>query len=201
VRQQTAGAFRADMGLTTSVMPTASHTAAQAACANLPDGGTPEVSDTILDAVVFYARLLAVPAARTPSAPEVVQGRKLFNRLQCVACHRPELITGDRPELPELSRQTIRPYTDLLLHDMGPELADDRPVFKASGREWRTPPLWGLGLVPTVNGHSTLLHDGRARDVVEAILWHGGEAEAAREGFRRLSKDERAALVTFLKSL
>ena len=201
VRQQTAGAFRGDMGLTTSLMPEANYTVAQADCARLPDGWTPEVGDPIFDAVVFYSRMLAVPAARNTSAPEVIRGRSLFNRLQCAACHRTELVTGDRPELPELSRQTIRPYTDLLVHDLGPELADDRPVFQATGREWRTPPLWGLGLVPTVNGHATLLHDGRARDVVEAILWHGGEAEAAREGFRSSPKDERAALIAFLRSL
>ena len=201
VRQQTAGAFRGDMGLTSSLMPESNHTAGQMSCEPLPTGGTPEVSDQILDAVVFYSRMLAVPAARNASAPEVIRGRNLFNRLQCAACHRPELVTGERPELPELSRQTIRPYTDLLLHDLGPELADDRPVFEASGREWRTAPLWGLGLVPTVNGHSTLLHDGRARDFAEAILWHGGEAETAREGFRSSSKDERAALIAFLRSL
>lgn len=201
VRQQTAGAFRGDMGLTTSLMPAANHGAAQAECASLPDGGTPEVGDAIFDAVVFYSRMLAVPAARTPSAPEALRGRTVFNRLACAACHRPEFVTGEVPELPELSGQTIRPYTDLLLHDMGPELADERPVFQAGGREWRTPPLWGLGLVTTVNGHSTLLHDGRARDVVEAILWHGGEAGAAREGFRTLPKEERAALIAFLQSL
>jgi CxxC motif-containing protein (DUF1111 family) len=109
--------------------------------------------------------------------------------------------TGESATLPELSHQVIRPYTDLLLHDMGEELSDHRPVFDASGRDWRTPPLWGTGLVSKVNGHTTLLHDGRARDFSEAILWHGGEAAKSREKFRTLSKANRDALVAFLRSL
>ena len=95
----------------------------------------------------------------------------------------------------------IHPYTDLLLHDMGEELADGRPDFKAGGREWRTPPLWGIGLLPKVSGHSDLLHDGRARNVTEAILWHGGQAEKSREAFRNLPKADREALVKFVESL
>ena len=108
--------------------------------------------------------------------------------------------TGDS-DLPELSHQTIRPYTDLLLHDLGEGLADHRPVFDAGGRDWRTPPLWGMGLVFKVNRHTCFLHDGRARNSAEAILWHGGEAEAAREHFRTLPKADRAALLDFLESL
>jgi CxxC motif-containing protein (DUF1111 family) len=111
------------------------------------------------------------------------------------------LKTGEWPEFPELSHQTIRPYTDLLLHDLGEGLDDGRPVFGASGREWRTPPLWGIGLVPKVNGHSFLLHDGRARDLTEAILWHGGEARDSQEKFRALPKADRQALLRFLESL
>jgi CxxC motif-containing protein (DUF1111 family) len=103
--------------------------------------------------------------------------------------------------VPEVTRQEIHPYTDLLLHDMGPGLADGRPDFQASGSEWRTPPLWGIGLVEIVNQHSNFLHDGRARTLLEAVLWHGGEAKAARDRVSRLSASDRAALIAFLKSL
>ena len=111
------------------------------------------------------------------------------------------LKTGPDAELPELANQTITRYTDLLLHDMGEGLADNRPVFMATGREWRTPPLWGLGLIAKVNGHTFLLHDGRARNVAEAILWHGGEASASRQRFQAMSAEDRAALLAFLNSL
>jgi CxxC motif-containing protein (DUF1111 family) len=110
-------------------------------------------------------------------------------------------VTGESPELPEFAHQRVRPYTDLLLHDMGEGLADGRPVYRASGRDWRTPPLWGLGLIQKVNGHTFLLHDGRARNAAEAVLWHGGEALGAREAFRMMSAADRAALVAFLNSL
>jgi CxxC motif-containing protein (DUF1111 family) len=125
----------------------------------------------------------------------------MFNARSCAACHRPTLSTGEDANEPWLSRQTIHPYTDLLLHDMGPDLADGRADFEASGSEWPTPPLWGLGLQQAVNGHTRLLHDGRARDVSEAILWHGGEAERARRAYRDLSKVDRKALLAFLDSL
>src|SRR5262249_51338066 len=130
-----------------------------------------------------------------------MRGRQLFSAARCDACHVAELRTGESPELPEFGNQTIRAYTDLLLHDMGEGLADNRPVFAASGREWRTPPLWGLGLIGKVNGHTSLLHDGRARNAAEAILWHGGEAAAAQQRFREMSKADRAALLAFLESL
>ena len=109
--------------------------------------------------------------------------------------------TGDHPTIPALSGQTIRPYTDLVLHDMGDGLADGRPDFQATGSEWRTPPLWGIGLIETVNGHTTFLHDGRARNLTEAILWHGGEAEQSRDNFANLTPSEREALLRFLNSL
>ena len=201
VLQQTAAAFQGDMGLTTPLLPQENHTATQDACAHLANGGSPEVSDKIFNSVIYYCRTLAVPASRNGSDAAVRHGKQLFARLQCAACHVPELTTGTWPEFPELSRQTIQPYSDLLLHDLGEELSDERPVFEASGREWRTPPLWGIGLVPKVNGHSFLLHDGRARDLTEAILWHGGEAQVAREKFRALPKTDRQALVRFLESL
>jgi CxxC motif-containing protein (DUF1111 family) len=131
----------------------------------------------------------------------VLQGKALFDQIGCAACHNPLFETGIHPTIPALSHQTIRPYTDLLLHDMGEGLADGRPDFQATGSEWRTPPLWGIGLIETVNGHTTLLHDGRARNLLEAILWHGGEAEAARDAFANLSPTEREALLAFLNSL
>ena len=201
VRQQVAGAFNGDMGLTTSLFPQENHTRAQTAATHQPSGGSPEVSDQILESVTFYSRVLAVPARRNVDDPLVRRGAELFRASQCAACHREELTTGDVSGLPQLSRQTIRPYTDLLLHDMGDGLADHRPVFAADGREWRTPPLWGIGLVPKVNGHSFLLHDGRARNLTEVILWHGGEAEKAREAFRQMPRADREAVVKFLESL
>jgi len=200
VRQQIAAAFNGDMGLTTPVFASENHTAAQL-LDKLANGGSPEVGEDIFNAVVLYTRTLAVPARRDWTNEVMRRGGTLFRQLDCAACHTPEWTTGDWPEFPELSGQTIRPYTDLLLHDLGDGLADGRPVFGASGREWRTPPLWGIGLVETVNGHSFFLHDGRARSLAEAILWHGGEAEAAKERFRRLSRPDREALVKFLQSL
>ena len=124
----------------------------------------------------------------------------MFTELGCSSCHRPQLTTGDA-DVAGLSNQVIRPYTDLLLHDMGPGLADGRPDGEATGTEWRTTPLWGIGLTETVSRHSRFLHDGRARNLTEAILWHGGEASAATEGFKALSAAERAALLAFLESL
>jgi CxxC motif-containing protein (DUF1111 family) len=134
-------------------------------------------------------------------APAVQQGEALFAQAACSACHVPELRTGAKPAIRAAADLTIHPYTDLLLHDMGEDLADGRPDFAASGRQWRTAPLWGIGLLREVNGHTDLLHDGRARNVTEAILWHGGQAEQAREAFRRMSKAEREALVRFVESL
>lgn len=135
----------------------------------------------------------------------VRQGQALFARAQCAVCHTPSYVTGDGP-FPALTAkaiggQRIWPYTDLLLHDMGPALADGRPDFQASGQQWRTPPLWGVGLLRDVNGHQRLLHDGRARGVLEAILWHGGEAEPAQQNVLKMSAEERAALVQFVESL
>lgn len=201
VRQQCAAAFDGDMGLTTPVFPDENYTAAESTCTNAPNNGHPEVSEQIFRQVVLYARLLAVPARRDVTNAMVLRGQKLFAQLNCAVCHAPELQTGDVPGFPELSQQTIHPYTDLLLHDMGEGLSDHRQVFAASGREWRTPPLWGIGLVGAVNGHNFFLHDGRARGMTEAILWHGGEAEHSKEQFRQLPPADRDALISFLKSL
>jgi len=158
------------------------------------------VSDERLDQVTFYARTLAVPARRDVGADDTDRGEDLFDEVGCASCHVARLETGPS-DVEALDRQTIRPYTDLLLHDMGPGLADDRPDFDASGSEWRTAPLWGIGLVKTVNKHTRFLHDGRARNVSEAILWHGGEAEKAKENFRKMPSIDRKALLAYLDSL
>ncbi len=200
LEQQNAGAFLGDIGLTTALFPEQNCTPAQAACRAAPSGGEPEIDATKLDAVTFYTRYLAVPARREVADPQVQQGEALFHAIGCASCHAPTVHTSADAEAP-LAAQRIHPYTDLLLHDLGAGLADDRPDFLADGREWRTPPLWGIGLIETVNRHALLLHDGRARGMAEAILWHGGEAEVAREAFRTLPRQERAALVRFLESL
>jgi CxxC motif-containing protein (DUF1111 family) len=198
--QQTAGAFNGDIGITSRLFPADDCTTTQAACVEAVSGGEPELIDGFLEDVTFYSRTLAVPGRRDWADPEVLAGKALFTELGCAGCHTPELRTGPS-DVAALAGQTIRPYTDLLVHDMGEDLADGRPDFQASGSEWRTPPLWGIGLLATVNEHTMLLHDGRARDLAEAILWHGGEAEPARELFRHLSAPERAQLIAFLESL
>ena len=173
----------------------------QTACAAAPTGGEPEISDEIFAHMVRYQRMLAVPVRRNLDAPEVKRGAKLFLEAGCESCHRATFKTGNIKDQPWLSGQTIHPFTDMLLHDMGEALADGRADFAASGSEWRTPPLWGLGLLKTVNGHTQLLHDGRARDVSEAILWHGGEGESAKQIFRNMPKQDREALLKFIDSL
>ena len=200
LRQQVAAAFNGDIGITSSLYPDESCTSVQEACRKAPDGGHPEINDELLGYVTFYSSTLAVPARRKVDASEPGQGESLFHQAGCAACHRPSYVTGDH-QIPELAGQRIYPYTDLLLHDMGEGLADHRRDFEASGREWRTPPLWGIGLVETVNGHSRLLHDGRASNLTEAILWHGGEAEVAKQAFKAFSKAERTALIRFVESI
>ncbi len=201
IAHQTAAAFSAEIGMSTSLRPGQNCTQAQRDCLDAPHGGEPEISDEIFAHIVQYQRMLAVPARRNLDDPKVKRGAQLFVAAGCAACHRPTLVTAATSELGAAANQTIHPFTDLLLHDMGPELADSRPDFDATPSEWRTPPLWGLGLQETVNGHTRLLHDGRARNVTEAILWHGGEAERAREAFRSMSRQEREALLAFLSSL
>ncbi len=202
IRQQTAAAFLGDIGITSNIHPNDDFTPAQHALFAQPGSGdTPELDDNLLARVVTYQLTLAPPARRNWTDPEVLRGKLLFEEAQCAVCHVPEMKTGDYEAVPELANQTIRPYTDLLLHDMGEELADHRPDFEADGREWRTPPLWGIGLIETVNGHTFFLHDGRARNLEEAILWHGGEAEVSRDHFKNLNSSDRAALLAFLNSL
>jgi CxxC motif-containing protein (DUF1111 family) len=201
VRQQSEGAFNGDMGITTVAFAEQNCTAAQTDCHAAPAGGQPEISAEIMEKVAFYASTLAVPARRNVQDESVLKGEKLFRTAGCVACHVSEYKTGELAGFPELSNQLIRPYTDLLLHDMGEGLADGRPDFLATGAEWRTPPLWGIGLVETVNGHTRFLHDGRARNLMEAVLWHGGEAEASKQQVLAMDKAERDALIAFLNSL
>jgi CxxC motif-containing protein (DUF1111 family) len=200
VRDQNANAFVGDIGITSAERPGQPCTSAQTECLAAPSGGDPELDEQKLDRVTFYARTLAVPARRDVTKPKVERGERLMADIGCTACHVAELTTGPDP-VPDLDEQVIRPYTDLLLHDMGPGLADDRPDFDASGTEWRTAPLWGIGLTHNVNRHTRFLHDGRARNLAEAILWHGGEAEPAKERFRTLSAADRVALLAFLESL
>ena len=205
ILHQTATAFSNDMGLSTRLFP-ADHgdcTAQQPDCRDAFHGGDyggPEVADDLLDLTVFYASNLAVPARRDVEDAEVLQGKELFYTAQCTACHVPKFATS--PEAPKEQRnQLIWPYSDFLPHDLGPGLADQTPTGDIAGSEWRTQPLWGLGLTQVVNGHTYLLHDGRARSIEEAILWHGGEAEAARDAFAAFAAQERALLIRFLESL
>ncbi|HEX6272962.1 MAG TPA: di-heme oxidoredictase family protein [Polyangiaceae bacterium] len=200
VRQQSAGAFNGDIGITTSVFPEHDCTDAETDCVAATSGGEPEATDAVLDAVATYSRLLAPPARARYAEPSVLEGKELFSELGCAACHTPSHVTGPS-DLEELAGQKIWPYTDLLLHDMGQALSDDRPSYGAQGSEWRTPPLWGIGRIPQVNGHDRLLHDGRARGVAEAILHHGGEGASARDAFMALSSDERRKVVEFVESL
>ncbi|MEO8007973.1 MAG: di-heme oxidoredictase family protein, partial [Betaproteobacteria bacterium] len=201
LRQQAASAFVNDMGVTTSVFKRENCPKIQIACRKRPTGMVPEQPDRAFNELLFFTRALGVPARRRIDDPVIVHGEQLFAQAQCAVCHVPEIKTGDYSALPLLGNQVIHPYTDLLLHDMGDGLADGRPDFRAGPRDWRTPPLWGIGLSEKVNGNSSLLHDGRARNPTEAILWHGGEAEVSREAFRRMLKTEREALLTFLSSL
>ncbi len=200
LRNQNAAAALGDIGLTTSILPHENCEQQQIQCFSAITGGSPELNDEFLEKLTLYTATLAVPAQRNSQNADVALGAATFRELGCASCHMPTMQTGEH-KLSEISHQKFHPYTDLLLHDMGEGLADHRPDYAASGTEWRTPPLWGLGLVPRVNGHDTLLHDGRARGFAEAILWHGGEAEAAKEKFKYATKAQRDALVAFLKSL
>ena len=205
LNQQNVHAFSGDMGLTTSLRPFDDCTDAQTACKQAPNGngpdGEPEVSDNILRLVLFYTRNLAVPARRGVNDEQVLAGKNLFFQAGCQSCHTPKYTTAANAAEPELANQVIRPYSDLLLHDMGEGLADHRTEFQASGRDWRTPPLWGIGLTQAVSDHTQFLHDGRARNLLEAVLWHGGEASAAQQQVLSFNAEQRAALLAFLNSL
>jgi CxxC motif-containing protein (DUF1111 family) len=208
VSDQSANALATDMGLSNPLDARASGdcTAAQPTCLSAPNGNTLrdddlEVGPKLFDHLVFYAQNLAVPPRRDGNDPIVQRGKAVFHAIGCQGCHAPTFTTGKVEGQPQLSQQKIWPYTDLLLHDMGEGLADHRPEGVADGREWRTSPLWGIGLTQMVSGHTQLLHDGRGRNIEEAILWHGGEAQRARDGYGALSKADREALIKFVGSL
>jgi CxxC motif-containing protein (DUF1111 family) len=209
LRSQSAQAFFADMGLSTDLHrdPWGDCTAAQPTCLTAPHGQEPQVRDGLevdrasLDLVTSYARNLGVPARRAVDDPTTLRGKEVFYSLNCTGCHTPRHVTARLPDQPEQSFQLIWPYTDLLLHDMGDALADGLPEHLATGTEWRTPPLWGLGLSQQVSPNAGFLHDGRARTILEAILWHGGEAETQRNAVIDLAPQDRAALLSFLESL
>jgi len=200
VKQQVAAAFSGDMGITSYLFPNESCPPG-VNCGAIPNGGSPEIPDINFNRVVVYSQTLSVPARRNYKDQNVLRGKQIFGALNCVACHIPKMQTGNDHAIAGMRNQTIRPYTDLLLHDMGSALADNAPDYLASGSEWRTPALWGMGLVNTVNGHTKFLHDGRANNATEAILWHGGEAEQAKQKFRKLSAKDRDDLLAFLNSL
>ena len=195
---QCAGAYVDDMGVTNYVFPNE----VGASQSNGQDGlaDDPEIADDILNQVVLYCKTLAVPAPRNVTNETVRKGALIFEQIECAKCHTPKQQTGSN-SISAIANQTIFPYTDLLLHDMGADLADNRPDFLATGTEWKTRPLWGIGLTQVVNGHTDFLHDGRARNITEAILWHGGEAQVSKEKFKQLSTQKRTELLAFLNSL
>ena len=195
---QCAAAYVDDMGVTNYVFPNEVGMSQSNGQDGLNDD--PEISDEILNQVVFYCKTLAVPAPRNITNESVKRGAKIFEEISCVKCHTPKQITGFN-SIAAISNQTIFPYSDLLLHDMGSDLADNRPDFLATGTEWKTRPLWGIGLTQVVNGHTHFLHDGRARNVTEAILWHGGEGQQSKENFKQLSTAKRNDLLAFINSL
>ncbi len=208
IREQSAAAFAGDIGISTPLFPEGfgDCTALQIDCRSAPDGGDDvqggfEVDQTGLDLIAFYARNLAVPARRSISDPEVLRGKEMFYEIGCTSCHTPKYVTHRLEDQPEQSFQLIWPYSDFLLHDMGEGLADNRPEARATGTEWRTAPLWGIGLTSQVSGATNYLHDGRARTLLEAILWHGGEAENQQRAVIELPSEDRDALIAYLESL
>lgn len=200
VRQQVAAAFSGDIGITSSLFPD-ENCPPGVDCDAIPNGGAPEITDLNLNRVALYSSTLAVPARRNYTEQNVLEGKKIFETINCTSCHIAKVQTGNTHAITALRNQIIRPYTDLLLHDMGEGLADNAPDFEASGTEWRTQPLWGIGLINTVNKHTNLMHDGRARNVTEAILWHGGEAQQSKSSFKKLSATDRNKLLEFINSL
>lgn len=201
LRQQNAGAFNGDMGLTSSLFPALDCTSSQQDCLDAPHGGTPEITEHMLTVVTKYISGLGIPARRDVDNELVKKGKALFITANCSGCHIPSITTSTLEGFPEFTGMEIQPFTDLLLHDLGEGLSDQRPDFLATGSEWRTTPLWGIGLIETVNGHTNYLHDGRARNIEEAILWHGGEAQKATDYFKALPIEDRNAIISFLKSI
>ena len=201
IKQQIAAAFLGDIGITSSIYPEQNCTPVQKECLAALKGDKPELRPDLWEPITFWSQTLDVPAQRNRDKPEFKNGEKLFESAGCSGCHVPEMRTGKYPAVPQIANKLIRPYTDLLLHDMGPDLADGRPDFKASGTDWRTPPLWGVGLSMQVNASNSFLHDGRARNLLEAIVWHGGEAKTARDKFISFAQQQRDDLIFFLSSI
>ena len=207
ILEQSASAFVGDIGISNPIFQAGSGecTDLQADCLAAIHGDHDErvfeIDQTGLDLVTFYSRNLGVPARRRVDDPQVLKGKQVFYETGCISCHTPSYVTQRLTDRPEQSFQLIWPYTDMLLHDMGPDLADNRPEARATGSEWRTPPLWGIGLTQQVSGHSYFLHDGRARSLLEAVLWHGGEAAPHRDKVIALPTEERDALIAYLESL
>ncbi|MEM9318943.1 MAG: di-heme oxidoredictase family protein [Pseudomonadota bacterium] len=208
VLEQSASAFAGDIGISSPLLPNAWGECmnSQIICRDAIHGGDPEqdgyeIDQIGLDLVTFYSQNLGVPARRDVDDPEVLRGREVFYQTNCIGCHQPSFVTHRLEGDPAQSFQLIWPYSDMLLHDMGEGLADDRPEARANGYEWRTPPLWGIGLTEQVSGHTYFLHDGRARNLLEAILWHGGEAQSQRDAVVSMPPEDRAALIRFLESL
>jgi CxxC motif-containing protein (DUF1111 family) len=189
VEQQSAAALIHDIGISNEVF--------------LDKTGIPEISSEALNLLVVYQKLGGVPQARNQDNSDVLAGKEIFKNISCSSCHHMSFQTESSTD-PELDSQQIHPFTDLLLHNMGPRLADKRAEFSAKGSEWKTTPLWGLGFSPDLkdpNQRLVYLHDGRARSIEEAILWHGGEAKNSRNSFKNLNKVEREQLIAFLKSI
>lgn len=200
IKTQVAKAFNEDIGVTSNLFPY-KNAHGQSQMKNFPSNYPVDVHDTIIEAITFYMRSLSVPARRNLSQIDVIQGKQIFQNVGCNKCHVQYQTTKVDVTFPQISNLVIQPFTDLLLHNMGPGLADDISEYKASGAEWRTPPLWGISLSKKVNGNQFFLHDGRARNFLEAILWHSGEAEFAKQNVTNLSKSERDKLIKFLESI
>lgn len=198
ILEQCAGAYVHDMGITNPLFTQETGYDQSNGADGYADD--PEISQAILDQVTFYCQTLAVPAPRNIENEIVQGGAFIFEQIGCAECHTPMQKSGASP-IAALANQTFYPYTDMLLHDMGPDLADMRPDYLATGTEWRTRPLWGIGLQQIVNGHTHFMHDGRAKNLTEAILWHGGEAEQSKNEFKQLSTADRNALLQFLNAL
>ena len=198
ILEQCAGAYSGDMGITTYLIST--ETGNGQTNGNDGLGDDPEITEDILEQVAFYCKTIAVPAPRNLDDNSVKRGSHIFEQIECAKCHIPSMKTGTS-DINAISNQTFYAYTDMLLHDMGDELGDNRPDFLATGNEWKTRPLWGIGLTQVFNGHTDFLHDGRAKNITEAILWHGGEAKLAKENFKALNKQERTDVLKFINSL
>ena len=207
IMEQSAAAFAGDIGISSPLFPagagecSAAQTLCQSAIHGDGDARGTEIDAEGMDLVTFYSRNLAVPARRGADDPQVLRGKEVFYSIGCIACHTPSFVTHRLTAQPAQNFQLIWPYTDMLLHDMGRDLADNRPEARATGQEWRTPPLWGIGLTQQVSGHTYFLHDGRARSLLEAVLWHGGEAQSQRDAVVQMTTAKRDALIAFLDSL